>query len=457
MPQGEYGAVSVLITIYTFLNIFTFAELPSATFRFYNEPQEEANKQLILGTSQFLFFLFAAIPAIGILIFPKPISMLLLGSEQYALAFQFMAGFLVIDTMNTFGNVILRVQIRPLMSSIHSIILIACETGMAIFFVVVSNMGVAGYWLGYLTGATIGLLVMIWLVRKAIVFRISRDIMGELLRFSIPLIPGAVSMTALRLADRYIIGAMVGLEQVAIYDVGYKVGSLIGLIIAPFRAAWHPFAFSIAKKTEAHKVYRDVLTYISAGCFFIILGVIAFRGELVNLIAPESYAEAANVVSWVAVSQVLTVTYIIFAVSPLIMKKTRQLAWASMTASGINLFLNFLLIPMIGILGAAIATFIGYLVLSIITYFLAKQSFAITVDWKRMIKLLAASGVVGLIIYFSERFIITPWMETASKISALALFPVLLLLFSFIKLSQLQTLIEIGKTRITEKFSTNHV
>ena len=116
MPQDGYGAISVITTIYTFLNIFTFAGLPAATFRFYNDRQDDTSQKLILGTSQLLFFLFAIIPAIGIIFFPRPISMLLLGSEQYSLALQFMAGFLVVDTMNMYGNVILRIQVRPLLS-----------------------------------------------------------------------------------------------------------------------------------------------------------------------------------------------------------------------------------------------------------------------------------------------------------------------------------------------------
>ena len=200
MPKEEYGAVSVIAALYAFLNTLTNAGLPPATLRFYNDGQEDADKRLTLGSSQLLFFLYAAIPAIVIVLFSKPISWILLGSERYGLALQLAACFLILDSLNFYGTLILRIQVRPLIASIQNIILIASEIGMAILFVIIFRMGTAGYWLGFLTGELIGLLFTIWFVRKTIVFRVSRERILSLMKFGIPLIPASLSMTALRIA-----------------------------------------------------------------------------------------------------------------------------------------------------------------------------------------------------------------------------------------------------------------
>lgn len=451
MPQAEYGVVSVITAMYAFLNNLTNAGLPSATFRYYTAGQDANDQRITIGASQSLFFLFAFLPATSILLFPKSISTLLLGSGQYALVLQVVACFLVVNSMNTFGSVILRIRIRPFTSSIHNIILIACKTGLTLLFVITYDKGVLGYWLGQLIGEVIGLAFMTWFIRKDIVFQVSWNRIWDLVKFGFPLIPATLSMNVLRLFDRYIISALAGLEQVAIYDVGYKIGTAILFLIIPFRTAWIPFAFSLTDKPEAPKIYRDVLTYITAGCSLLILGVIAFRVELINLIAPASYSEAVTVVGWVAASQLFLAAYYIFSIGPMTMNKTRDLVWAALAAAGVNLLLNFILIPQIGILGAAIATFVGYLILAVWTHSISRRVIAISIDWKRLSKLLLSSGLIILVTLAIDNLMITPVTKITFKALGLLLFPVILLLVGFISRAQSKEILELGKSMVSKK------
>jgi O-antigen/teichoic acid export membrane protein len=451
MPREEYGVISVITALYAFVNVLTNAGLMPATFRYFNKNEDDKDRRATLGASQFLFFLFAFVPAVGIMFFSKPISMFLLGSEQYALVLQVVAGYLVVDSMNSFGAIVLRIEVRPLISSIHSIILIACQIGFALLLVVHFDIGIFGYWLGQLIGEILGLALMIWLIRKKITFQISWQRVIQLAKFGVPLIPATLSMTALRVADRYIIGSLVGLEQVAIYDVGYKIGSIISLVISPFRTAWNPFAFSIAQNPEAPRVYKDVLTYLVAGCSFLILGVIAFRSQLVQFIAPASYGSAVKVVGWVAASQLFLAAYFVLSMGPMIANQTHRLVWIAVFAGGVNVFLNFALIPIMGITGAAVATFAGYVLLAILAYFIGKRSFDLKIDWLRMSRLALVIGLVGLIILTAEQLIITGWVEIVVKVLGLVSFPILLLLTRFVNPTQVGQLLTVGRNLMDKK------
>jgi O-antigen/teichoic acid export membrane protein len=450
VSREEYGAITVITSLYAFLNILTNAGIPSATFRYYSGTVDEADKRLTIAGSQFLFFIFAAIPAIGILIFPKLISTLLLGSDQYALVLQLVAWFLIVDSMNTFGAVILQAEARALASSLHGIFLITVKTSLALLFVTKFDMGVFGYWLGHLIGESLGFIVMVWLVWDKISFHVSRSRVFDLVSFGFPLIPTALSLTFLRVADRYIIGSLAGLDQVAVYDVGYKVGSIILLLIAPFRTAWNPFAFSIAHKPEAPRIYRDVLTYLMAACSFLFLAVFAFRFQLIQLMVPASYQEAVSVVSWVAFSQLFFAAYMVLAIGLMITKRTHRLAWIAVAASVANLLLNFILIPSLGIVGAAVATFIGYTLLALLAYFAGKSSFNMQIDWSRIAKLALVTGVIALIILTAEQLIASSWMESIMKILGLISFPVLLLITQFLNPLQTRQLFEMVRGSTTD-------
>lgn len=451
MPQEEYGVVSVITAIYAFLNNLTNAGLPAATFRYYHTGEGASDQRTTIGASQFLFFLFAFLPATGVLFFPESVSALLLGSGQYALVLQVVACFLVINSMNTFGSVILRIRVRPFVSSIHNIILIACKTGITLLFVIAYARGILGYWLGQLMGEMIGLLFMLWFIRRDIVFQVSWSRVMDLVKFGFPLIPATLSMNILRISDRYIVGALAGLEQVAVYDVGYKIGTIILFLIIPFRMAWIPFAFSVADQPEAPKIYRDVLTYIAAGCSFLILGVVAFRVELIHNIAPATYSQAVTVVGWVAASQLFLAAYHIFSVGPMYLNKTRSLVWIALIAAGINLLLNFVLIPRIGIVGAAIATFVGYLVLAVLTYNLDNRIMPIFIDWKRLSRLLLSSGLILLITWAVDNLMINPWTKIGFKALGLLLFPVILFLVGFVSRAQGKEILELGKSMVNKR------
>jgi O-antigen/teichoic acid export membrane protein len=445
MPADEYGAVAVMMTLCVLLNAFTNGGLPQATYRFYNDSAEVENRRVILGSSQLLFFLYAAIPAAIIILFPKPISSGLLGSDAFARPLQLAGAFLVVDSMNIFGTVVLRVQVRPLTASIQSMILVACDTGFAVLFVLGYHMGVTGYWLGYLTGEIIALMFTIWFVRKAIVFDVAWQRVLGMMKFGLPLAPAALSMAALRLADRYFIGSLAGLQQVAIYDVGYRVGTAVVLVLGPFSAAWTPFAFSISERPEARRVYRDVLSYLAAGGTLLVLGLVAFRRELVALMAPSAYAGAANIVIWSAFSQILIAAYAVFSIGPMIRKRTGVLAWASVTAALLNVGLNLLLIPRLGILGAAIATLASYATLAIVSYLIARGLFPMEVDWGRAGKLALATAFVLLGMAASDQLTPHAWLQAGIRVGWLLAFPVLLFLLRFVKPAQLAGLWDTGR------------
>lgn len=457
MPREEYGVISVITALYALLNTLTNAGLPAATYRFYNDAKSERDRQFVLGGSQLLFLLFAALPAAAILIFPREASLLILGSEQYARVLQVVACFLIVDTFDTYGTVILRIEVRALVSSAHSIVLIACKTGLSLLFVIQYEMGVLGYWLGQLAGEFIGFMIMVWLVRKKLVFKISLHQVWDLVKFGLPLMPATLSTTILKLSDRYIVGSLAGLDQAGIYDVGYKIGSIILVLITPFRAAWTPFAFSIAEKPEAPRIYRDVMTYLTAGCSFLILGVYAFRFEILEIMAPTSYTGAANVVGWVAISQLFYTVYLVFSIGPMINKQTHQLAWIAMVSGGANLLLNFMLIPSMGIMGAAVATFVGYGLLALLAFFTARRAIDMKIDWLRMRQLAAALSLVVLIVVTAEQLALMTWMKITVKVFGLLAFPALLLLTRFVSTTQMRELLDMGRNLAGKRFATQKV
>jgi O-antigen/teichoic acid export membrane protein len=305
--------------------------------------------------------------------------------------------------------------------------------------------------MGYLLGSSIAMIVMIWLVRDTISFRFQKKDLKNLVAFGLPLIPSTAAMVILRLSDRYIISALAGLEQVAVYDIGYKVGTLLTLLIGPFRNAWSPFAFSIAQKPEAPKIFRDVLAYVVAVSALFAIGLMAFRREIIFILAPSTYESAIAVVGWVAFAHIFIAAHPIISSSMVTQKKGGHLSWIATLAAAVNIALNFILIPAIGIIGAAIATFVGYAILSLLSYIVGRRWFDMQINWLRMGRIALAALPVVVGIRLVESADLSMWLAVTLKSVLLLAFPLLLLAVRFITMNQIQEMVTLLKSIMSRR------
>lgn len=437
MAQSEYGVVVIGIAVLTFANRLSNAGLPAATFRFYNEYDDPAERRATLGNAQAMVAAYALTLALGMVVAAGPLSKLLFGDAGRAHLLMILAGLLLLETVVSYGAILLRLRVRPLATSLQSLVHVSLQLGLALFFVG-RGMGAEGYWIGHLVGGVGGAALMLGLVRRDLVFRVGRARMLEMVRYALPLLPGTLALWALRLVDRIFVANLAGLEQAAIYEIGYKVGSLVTLFVGPFFTAWPQFSFSIMKLPEAKRTYRDVATFVMAGTTMLALAVIALRQPVVDLLAPADYANASSVVPWVALAQVPWALYPVFAIGLKIAKRTGFMAGASVVAAVVNVGLNLWLIPRFGIVGAAVATIASFIVLAFGSYLVGSRFYHFGLDWRRVFILLAAVAVTLVGILGAEAWARERGLGFGPGVAALALYPAVLAGLGFVRARELR-------------------
>ena len=113
------------------------------------------------------------------------------------------------------------------------------------------------------------------------------------------------------------------------------------------------------------------------------------------VIADEGYL----VVPLTALSTLFAIAYLPIAHILLLAKKTRTEGVIWVVCAIVNLGLNIVVVPHLGILGAAITTLIAYgLGLGLTTYFSFKE-FRFPIDWRFIAKSLIASGVMAAAVW----------------------------------------------------------
>lgn len=225
----------------------------------------------------------------------------------------------------------------------------------------------------------------------------------EYLNFSVPTLPGTLSYWIVDSSDRYIIGILLSNMAVGYYSPAYSIGSILTMFSAPISSMLTP----ILSKNYDQKSETDVKTLMKYAIkYFLAIGIPSLIGLsilakpiLMILSTTEIALNSYFITPFIALSFLLLGATNIIVTMIILEKKTNIIAVAWFIAAILNLILNLLLIPKIGILGAGISTLIAYTIpLILITYFSFKN-FKLDFDFLFVIKAFVASAPMFLIDY----------------------------------------------------------
>ena len=149
------------------------------------------------------------------------------------------------------------------------------------------------------------------------------------------------------------------------YSIAYKFAGILLFVNAAFGQAWNPIALKL-KNDDA----KDRVAYsrVFSGWFFFLTiagsAIVLFGNEALRLLTPREYWTAAPALAPLVMGVVLSGTTQITGLGISLENRTRLFAGAAWTTALVNVLLNFLLIPRFGALGAGIATFLSYALLT---------------------------------------------------------------------------------------------
>ena len=403
LSQADYGAVALLTSFAGVLTVVYRLGLDGALMRMHFDVEGKAIGRLYSTLTIFTIIVsVAGTLLLGLAIGPffeslfAGTAFLPLGALALALAMVGTLGYVSSVLFRATGQAgrFLALNLGAfIVSSIVSVVLI-----------VVFEFGASGVLTGQLVGA-LGALGVTLVVISRLGGRLTPDlgVLREALKFGLPLVPHALAAWALRLADRWLIAAFIMLPApqvlaaIGAYSLGYQLGYLISMLASSFNAAWTPYFFEIAKQPRGPRVYMHTITLVLAGLMSLAVGMSVLAEEIVAIIARPGYEDAAGVLPIVAFASVLQAAYIMFVGAVFLEKRTGSLAIITAMSASLNIVLNIVLIPRIGILGAAWATFASYALFAVATYRLGSRLYPIQLDSPRLAATAGAALAVLLI------------------------------------------------------------
>ncbi|WP_201340485.1 lipopolysaccharide biosynthesis protein [Streptococcus suis] len=194
------------------------------------------------------------------------------------------------------------------------------------------------------------------------------------LSISIPLIFHGLGHNVLNQFDRIMLGKMLTLSDVALYSFGYTLASILQIVFSSLNTVWCPWYFE--KKRGADKDLLSYVRYYLAIGLFVTFGFLTIYPELAMLLGGSEYRFSMGFIPMIIVGVFFVFLYSFPANIQFYSGNTKFLPIGTFIAGVLNISVNFVLIPTIGIYGAALATTASYLLLLVLHYFVAKKKYA---------------------------------------------------------------------------------
>ena len=178
--------------------------------------------------------------------------------------------------------------------------------------------------------------------------------------------------------------------QLGIYGACYKVSILMTLFIQTYRYAAEPFFFDQAAKKDARKTYATTMHYFIIICLFIFLAIMMYIDYVMHFVG-KSYREGVQVVPVLLLANMCLGIFYNLSVWFKLTDKTKTGALISIAGAMVTVVLNFLLIPLMGYMGAAWATLACYAFMMLLSYVVGQKYYHIDYNLKSALKYLATA------------------------------------------------------------------
>ena len=198
---------------------------------------------------------------------------------------------------------------------------------------------------------------------------ITAPITAELLLFSLPLL-GAIMLTmVMNWTNTLMLGYFKTPEVVGLYNAAYPLAQFIAEPLVALLMIYTPVATGLHAKglmSELRRNYTVVTKWLMVVTLPIFLVLFLFPDGVIHLLFGAGYAEAGTAL------RILSFAFIVSNLSGpnrgllIAMGHPRFMMWTTLATVILNIGLNILLIPSLGILGAAAACAISIILLNII-------------------------------------------------------------------------------------------
>ena len=380
LTKTEYGTYDLISTLIMMVIPIATLQIQSAAFRFLIDCRGDRERSSDIISNIFVVTIPVSLIASFVIQF---------FFKEWSMTVRILISvYFLLDTIHLTVSQIMRGLGHNKTYSTAAIIVSVTSVPIIVALVYWLRLGLTGVLISLIVSQLVGTVYLagkINLLSYMSADKLSTAHIRQLLAYSWPMVPNNLSTWILKLSDRLVITAYLGLEANAVYAVANKIPHLLSLAQSIMVMAWQENA-SIAKgDKDADAYYSKMLDRTFNLMFGCTALLIAATPILFKLLIRGDYAEAYYQMPVLILAMFFFVMSSYFGGIYIAHKKTVNVGISTMVAAAINLAIDLAFVNVIGIWAGSISTLTAYVVLYVYRMFNCQKFQRVKVNYLKQI------------------------------------------------------------------------
>jgi O-antigen/teichoic acid export membrane protein len=409
---SDYGIIDILNVFESIVGLTIALEISQAVIRLFPEMKTEVERVAYSSTALWFTVFVYAVFVITAWVFADTLNAVLIDDNHHQNLFQIAVLAMAVVKIFIVAQTQLRCRLQPLQYAATSVLFALASAVISLLFIFVVQIGLIGVFIGELCGAAIAGMVAFYYSRRDFSFTFDFTKLREMLRFSVPLIPSSVAFFVYLYIDRIAIRELLSLDALGVFGIGYRVTSVVQLLMFGFQIALTPLIYTYHSDPRTPVDLARLFRLFLFGALIFSMGLILFADEVLLVMTGPAFYEAATVIPFLVPATLLLNMYI-FTPGLSIQKKTHIFAAVNVVGAILNAVLNFVFIPIWGIQGAALATFLSSAIIFMSHMIFSQKSYPVPHEW---IPILKSILLIVVVIWLGLQLDLELWAELVLKL-----------------------------------------
>ncbi len=380
LSKADFGILGLMATVRTALAIFYMLALNSALIKQHFDFETEEERKHYFGSIvtfviAYNILITVVLTAVGLLFVRLRVS-----DVPFTPYFITVIWATFFSGLGVIAMIRFRAMDKPLQFSIMAISRFVLSTAITVVLIAKYGLGAMGRLYAVLC-TSVGFFAISFYLLRDLNFRPDYRYVRKALKFSLPLFPFFICTWILRSSDNWIIKYYKDLAQVGLYNLGFRVASIMRFVINGIFLAVVQYFYRLAKEEKRDDLGR-MATYFAVFMVTVALCVATFGRELIFILAAEPYHPAAAVVPMLTLAFLFRAMFIFPNCAIQFKERTAVMSLVTVAGAVLNLGLNFVLIPRFGMMGAAITTAITLFCMWVTLQFFSQRTYPLKYDYK---------------------------------------------------------------------------
>ncbi len=378
LSEEQFGMVDLMVQVGNFLLPVVSCGIINGIIRF---GLDKYYKKSDVFTTGFLT-IFAGF---GILLLLEP----LLSHIPYLKENTFLIYvFVLMSSLRSLCSQFVRAKGYVKLYALDGILSTATTIFFNVLYLVVLKWGINGYMLAMISADTLSSIFLFYLagLRHYLRFRhLNLSTAREMLRYSVPLIPNSIFWWINNMASRYLIAWFLGAQANGLFAVAYKIPTIIVLMSNIFMDAWQMSAVSDTSSKRASFFTHVFLCYQALICTAA-SSLILFSKVITKILVSDAFYPSWRFIPFLLLSTVFSCMSTFLGSVYMVEKKSVLNFITTGIGALVNVALSFFLIQTdLQANGAAVATFVSYLLVFLLRVVDTKRFLPMKFHFSRLV------------------------------------------------------------------------